>query len=139
MNLPIRGEPAGRLVKLEASRRDVLNLAIVSSHAGSVQDLHPMKLKGHKPAPRVPRPTPSPVLSFKTHSRLCPSQAVDHHVGSLKEFSTPALPVDLFLKLAQYNPSAMTADAGHIACGMTDADAFSSFLEVDIPKGETHH
>ena len=105
-----------------------------------------MKLKGYKPAPRVPHSTPSPVLSFKAPSRLCPSQAVDHHVGSLEEFSTPALPVDLSLKLAQYNatgpvpiPSAITADAGHIAHGMTSADAFLSFLEVDIPKDETHH
>ena len=105
-----------------------------------------MKLKGYKPAPRVPHSTPSPVLSFKTHSRLCPSQVVDHHVSSSKEFSTPALPVDLSLKLAQYHatepvpvPSTITADAGHIAHGMTDADAFLLFLEVDIPKDKIHH
>jgi len=35
--------------------------------------------------------------------------------------------------------STTTADAGHVASGTTDADAFLSFLEAYIPKGEAHH
>ena len=64
----------------------------------------------------------------------------------MKEFSTPALPADLASELAQYDatepistPPAATADTSHVAPGTTDADAFSSFLEVDIPKDEARH
>jgi len=67
----------------------------------------------------------------------------------VKEFSapappqTPALPADLASEPAQYEPfsipSTTTADAGHVASGTTDAGAFLSFLEADIPKGEAHY
>jgi len=95
-----------------------------------VQDLYLKELKVYKPAPK----------------------AANDHVGSVKEFfapaspQIPALPADLASELAQYDatepistPSITTADAGHVAPGTTEADAFLSFLEADIPKDEAHH
>ena len=65
----------------------------------------------------------------------------------MEEFSgpappqTPILPADLASELAQYDAtepvstlSAATADTSHVAPGTTNADAFLSFLEADIPK-----
>ncbi|KAF9649123.1 hypothetical protein BDM02DRAFT_3095272 [Thelephora ganbajun] len=107
----------------------ILNSA-VSSRIDSVQDLYLKELRAYKPAPK----------------------AANDHVGSVKEFSTPtppqtpALPADLASELAQYDatepvstPSSSTADASHVAPGTTEADAFLSFLEADIPKDEVHH
>ncbi|KAF9791319.1 ATP synthase complex subunit H-domain-containing protein [Thelephora terrestris] len=94
-----------------------------------VQDMYLKELKVYKPAPK----------------------AANDHVGSVKEFSAPAppqvpaLPTDLASELARYDatepvsaPSVTSAEGGHATSEATEADAFLSFLEADVPK-EVHH
>jgi len=43
------------------------------------------------------------------------------------------------MRSSPFPPFTTTADAGHVAPGTTDTGAFTSFVEVGMPKGETHH
>jgi len=73
-----------------------------------------------------------PSLNLKTLSRPRTSSWVaNDHVGSVKEFSAPALPPDCASEPAQYDasepvstPSATTADPSYVAPGTTDAERF---------------
>ncbi|KAI9457399.1 ATP synthase complex subunit H-domain-containing protein [Boletus coccyginus] len=103
-------------------------LTLVSRLTDLVQDFYLRELKSYKP----------------------PVAAKDAHVGSVKVFTSPAvpkppvLPADLAADLAAYEVAEPTkADVEAIKPSGEDvgggAEAFLSFLEADVKPAEAHH
>ena len=128
------------------SRHDILTSS-VPFRVDFVQDLRLKEPKGCKPASKVPCSLSSLVLwpQPSTHSRLyTSSQAVNDHVGSVKEFVTLTLPQApaLFANLASEfaNHDAMESIPTHFAITtadttMGDTEATRATFNSVIPAG----